>query len=341
MLGSYFLGDRAFALREQETRPLGERDLRLKVAAAGVCGTDVHIFRGEKGSAEVAPPVVLGHEFSGVVTQVGPGVQKFRVGDHVAVDPNIYCGTCLYCRRGQRQHCECLTAIGVNRDGGFAESCVVPESQAFLLRPDLPLEEGALMEPLSCCIHGIRRAEIQFGDTVCVIGGGAIGQLMVQLALLSGAGRVLLSEPVAARRDLALQNGACAAFDPTESPLEEQVAAAGLAPVDVVVECVGNTEATAQAFKVAGRGARVLLFSVPHPDATAPLPLFQVFQRELKVLGSFINPDACEQAAALLNAGKLRVSPLITHRYPLAKVREAIEKQTQPDSIKVMVLPNG
>ena len=271
MRGTYFLGNGAFETRDIPEHPLAPREVLIQVAACGVCGTDVHIYHGDKGSAEVIPPVVLGHELSGTVAAVGAAVKTLHVGDHVAVDPNCYCGECHYCRRGKKQLCTNLHAIGVNENGGFADFCYAPEAQCFLLDPELPLEYGAMAEPLACCLHGIDRAQIRTGDTVLVIGGGAIGLLMVQLAKLSGASQVLLSEPVQTRREIGLQLGANAAIDPIHEDLTARIRAlTGMDGVDVVIECVGNTIATAQALSATKRGTTVLLDASAQPRGCLP-----------------------------------------------------------------------
>lgn len=341
MKGNFFLGNSSFELRDMEFGPLGPHDVKIRNMAAGICGTDIHIYHGEKGSADVTPPVVLGHEYSGIVEETGACVTTVQAGDHVTVDPNIYCGVCDFCRNGQKQFCDHLTAIGVNFNGGFAEYSVVPDTQVFCLAQGVSFDEGAMTEPLACCLHGVELAGIRCGDTVCVIGGGAIGQLMLQLARLFGAAQVILSEPVEARRTIALELGADFAFDPTKAPLNDQIAqATGCGGVDVVIECVGKTIATTQAVAAAKKGGRILLFSVPSPDAKYELPLFEVFQKELKITGSFINPDTHQRAVNLINAGKIKSAPLITHRYGLKDLEQAILKQMECDSIKVVVHPN-
>lgn len=337
----FFMGEEKFQLQQVPMPVPGPDELLVRNAACGVCGTDIHIFHGEPGSAEVVPPVVLGHEYSGVVEETGKNVTGFKKGDHITVDPNIYCGVCRFCRGGKKQMCESMEAIGVTRDGGFAEYSVIPASQAFLLNKDLDLEAGAMAEPLACCIHGIDLANIRAGDTVLVIGGGAIGLLMVQLAKLSGASKVLLSEPVAFRRQLGEQLGADASFDPiSKNPAEEIQRLTGLQGVDVVIECVGKTAATKQAFETAAKGATVLLFSVPSVEATYQLPLFEVFKKELVIKGSFVNPDTHARAVELLNSGKVQVKPLFTHRFPLEEVEKAIEMQQSAESVKVLVIPH-
>ena len=305
MKSSYYLGNQSFEVREEQLPEIGTEDVLVKVAACGVCGTDVHIFYGDKGSAEVNPPVVLGHEFSGVVEQVGKHVQGLRKGDHVTVDPNIYCGKCHYCRIGKKQLCTSLYAIGVNRNGGFSEYCVAPETQCYLLDPSVPLEYGAMAEPLACCIHGIDRAGIHPGNTVCVVGGGAIGLMMVQLAPKAFVERHL-----------------------------------GVPGVDVVIECVGNPEASRQSLELTKRGTTVLLFSVPKAGASVDLSLEDVYQKELRIIGSLINPDTHGRAAALINSGRIILDPILTHRYPLNQVREAIFMQQSSESLKVLIKPD-
>lgn len=335
MRASFFLGNKTFEVREQELPRAGVGEVVIRNMACGVCGTDVHIYHGELGSADVTPPVVLGHEYSGVVTEVGEGVTSLRPGDHVTVDPNIYCGKCDYCRVGKKQLCEHMEAIGVTRNGGFAEYSVVPEGQAFLLSPKLPMEFGAMAEPVACCLHGIDRAEICEGDTVCIVGGGAIGLIMVQLARLAGAAKIILSEPNEKRRSVGLSLGADIAIDPAAPGAMDGFRNAA----DVVIECVGNLPAVKSAFAYAKKGANIVLFSVPKVDSKFDLPLFDVYKKELTIKGSFVNPDTHSRAVALLNAGKLNFDQIITHRFPLAQMPEAIAMQMSDQSIKVIVTP--
>lgn len=337
MKASRFLGNKTFAVTDLPTPHAGPGELVLRNQVCGVCGTDVHIYHGEPGSADVNPPVVLGHEYSGEVVEVGKGVTGFAVGDHVTVDPNIYCGHCAYCQNGKKQLCPSMEAIGVTRDGGFAQYSLIPASQAFKLEPTVPWEAAAMAEPLACCLHGIDLAGIQVGDKVCVVGGGAIGLLMVQLAKLSGASQIVLSEPNEKRRQVGLQLGANAAIDPTRPDAQEAFAQVLGGGANVVIECVGNVPAVKSAFQFAGKGATVLLFSVPKVDATFDLPLFDVYKKELTIKGSFVNPDTHARAVALINSGKVDFDPIITHRFTLDQLPEAIAMQMSDASIKVVV----
>jgi len=340
MKANYFLGDKKFEVKELPIPEVGERDVLVRVAACGICGTDVHIYHGSKGSTDVKPPVVLGHEFAGVVEKTGSLVTSIKPGDHVTVDPNIYCGKCHFCQIGKKQMCQNLYAIGVNRDGGFGEYCLVPETQCYQLDKKVPLKYGAMTEPLACCVHGIDRAKIQPGSTVCVIGGGAIGLIMVQLAKMSGASKVILSEPVAMRREIGMKVGAWGTIDPIHENIKERLADfLGSEGADVVIECVGTPVAAEQAFLAADKGATILLFSVPKPDSIYNLHLEDVFQKELTITGSMINPDTHGRAVALINSGALELEPIITHSFPVEQVEEAILMQQSVESIKVIVEP--
>lgn len=341
MKASYFLGKGSFEVRQAPELHPGPGEVVIKNMVCGVCGTDVHIFHGEPGSADVNPPVVLGHEYSGEVVEVGEGVTALKPGDHVTVDPNIYCGECVYCRNGKKQLCETMQAVGVTRDGGFGEYSLVPAAQAFKLGDSVPYEAGAMAEPVACCLHGIDLAGIKAGDRVCIVGGGAIGLIMLQLAKLSGASSLVLSEPNEKRRQVALSLGADAAIDPTAPDARSAYEAALGDGADVVIECVGNNAAVKSAFQLAKKGATIVLFSVPKVDATFDLPLFDVYKKELTIRGSFVNPDTHERAVRLISSGKLDFTSIITHRFNLDQLPEAIAMQMSSESIKVVVCPHG
>ncbi len=341
--GAFFLGaeaDPVFEVREMEFGEIGPHEVLVEVRACGVCGTDVHIYHGEKGSADVTPPVVLGHEFSGRVVEVGSEVEVVAPGDHVTLDPNMYCGRCRPCRMGRKQCCEHLFALGVNVNGGFAEYALCPDTQCYPVSKDVGFEAAAMAEPLACAIHGIDQANIREGENVLVIGGGTLGQMMCQLAQAAGASTVILSEPVKLRREVGLALGADAVIDPIHEDLVAEVAEICGAPgADVVIECVGNPRVARQAIDAAGPCGRVVLFSVPAVDATLELPLFDVYAKELTIAGSRINPDTHQRAVNLLDAGLVDVTKLITHRFGIDELEQAILTQQGSDSIKVIVTP--
>lgn len=337
MKAAVFQGKEKIVIQERPIPELRDDEVLIRVAACGVCGTDVHIYAGEKGSAQVNPPVILGHEFAGTVAAVGKAVEAWKTGDRVAVDPNIYCGKCAMCHSGKKNLCQSLSAVGVTRDGGFAEYCVVPQTQCHRLNEDIDLAWGAMSEPLSCCLHGIEMAAVRPGDNVFIIGGGAIGLLMLQLARLAGAATVAVSEPVEMRRNVAGKLRADYVFDPlTESPGEAYRQKLG-GGADVVIECAGVKAAVKQVFEVAGKGARIVFFSVPAPEAKVELPLFELYQKEWHICGSFINPDTFAAAVNLINHHKISFRQIITHTYAMEELEQAILTQAGRDSLKVIV----
>ena len=314
----------------------GPGDVLVRVAACGVCGTDHHIYHGEFATR---PPLIIGHEYAGVVEAVGEGVTDLAPGMQVAIDPNISCGICRPCRRGQVHMCRNLMALGVDMDGGFAEYSLTPRAQCYRLPEGVSLLVGAMVEPVACCVHGIDLSGICAGDTVAVIGGGAIGQILAQLARLQGAGLLVLSDPVASRREMALRLGADAVLDPTA---DEPLAAGGALEggADVVIEAVGSARTTAQAIDWAAPGATVLWFGVTPPGDTVPVEPNRVFEKELTIRGARINPHTHERALALLASGRVTVEALITQQIFLEALPDLLADGA-PDQIKTVVSPAG
>ena len=287
-----------------------ENEVIVKVKACGICGTDQHIYHGQPGSAEVEFPIVLGHELAGEVVQVGGKVTQFTAGDRVSIDPNMYCGECDYCR-GNRQHlCENLQAVGVTRNGGMGEFCAVPAANCYTLPDQLSYEEGAMIEPLGCVLHGINQIKIRPGASVLIIGGGYIGLMMLQMTKLYGASPVVVSEPDQTKHQLAIQLGADEAITPAE--LEQKPDG-----FDIVIECVGRKESMTQAVSMAKKGGSVLLFGVSAPDTKIEVKPFDIFSKELTIKGSFINPHTHDQAISLVQQGKVQIKPLLSHQFAM------------------------
>ncbi|AJA47963.1 putative L-threonine 3-dehydrogenase [Clostridium pasteurianum DSM 525 = ATCC 6013] len=337
MKAAVFYGKNNIKVEDRECRKMTENEILVKVKACGVCGTDIHIFNGEEGSAPVTPPIILGHEYSGEVVKVGNKVEDIKIGDKVVIDPNIYCGECDNCRNGKKQLCENLTALGVNIDGGFSEYCVVPKEQAYTFN-NISFEEAAMVEPTACCLHGINNIEIKPGDKVLVLGAGAIGLIMLQLAKISGASIVGVSEPIEKRRNTALELGADYVLNPMEESFKNNLNRyLGKGP-DVIIECTGNKYVIESAFDIAKRGTRILLFGVSSPDVKVEISPFEIFKKELIIKGSLINPDTHLSALNLITSGKINVKPLITNKFELDKVEEALEMQKSVESVKVLVV---
>jgi L-iditol 2-dehydrogenase len=308
----------------------------VQVAACGVCGTDVHLLHG---GFRAHYPLLPGHEFSGTVVEAGAGVTHLAVGDRVVIDPNIACGQCPYCRRGLIHFCENLTALGVDLPGGFAEYSVLPAAQAYRVPESLSFEAAAFTEPLACCLHGLDRACIAAGDRVVLLGAGPIGLLMLQLVRLAGAATVMVSEPVATKRELAASLGADEVVDPNQDDLAARVRARTEIGADVVIECVGAAATVSQALTLPRRGGRVVLFGVSPKEAEVPVRPYDVFINELTLVGSYINPFTHARALELLAAGRVRVEPLISHRLPLSRFPQALDLAGGGSAMKVIVAP--
>ena len=319
---------------EEVPRPVpGLRDLLVRVEACGICGSDRHMYRGEFPTAR---PVTLGHEFSGIVEEAGAAVEGFRIGTRVTGDPNISCGHCTDCLAGRPNLCAGLSAIGVHRDGGFAEYVLVPAGQAVALPAALDPLHGAFCEPVACCLHAIDVARIPPGGSVVILGGGVIGLLMVELALQAGAGAVVLSTRQAPRRQLALLLGAHHAVDAGADPVA-QIGAILPRGADVVIECAGVGATFRQSIQVARRGGTVVMFGVvPEGEQVAVSP-FELLTKELRLESAWLNPLTHGRAAELIAGGALSLDRLITRSISLDEVPAAIAGAPDFGEIKLVM----
>ena len=311
-------------------------EVLVRVHACGICGTDVHIFHGDEGAAPTPRGTVLGHEFAGEVAAVGDGVTNCRVGDRVCVDPNKLCGQCRFCRGGVGHFCEDMIGIGTTVNGGFAEYVAVPESQVYVVRPDLPYAVAAMTEPVSCCLHGMDLCDVTCGSTVAVIGCGMIGLIMLQLAKLRGAAKIIAVEPVEVKRQQALALGADLVLDPAAG-LEAQLAAHGIDQIDRVIECVGHPVTIAQAIAIAGKYSTVMMFGLTAPAQEVSIRPFEIFKKEITLKASFINPYTFPRALALLESGKLDVSSMVSTFAPLEELPEILRDPARRRDGKVII----
>ncbi len=311
MKSAVFYGKHDLRIEEHKMPEVGPKDVLIKVKACGVCGTDVHIYEGDKGAAEVTPPTILGHEFSGVIAKVGSKVKDYKEGDRVCIDPNCYCGSCEPCRNGVAHYCEHMIGYGTTVNGGFAEYCAVNERQVYKLGDNTTFEQGAMTEPVACCLHGMDMCEIRPGHQVVVIGGGMIGLLMLQLAKLAGAARVALLEPVASKREVAKKLGADICIDPINEDVKARLKDEGMTWINTVIECVGRPSTIEQAIDIAGNKAVVMMFGLTKPDETISVKPFEIFKKELELKASYINPYTQKRALDLIDSGRLDVSSMV------------------------------
>jgi 2-desacetyl-2-hydroxyethyl bacteriochlorophyllide A dehydrogenase len=308
--------------------PVGKGELRIKVEAAGICGTDVHIFRGEYLGTY---PVIPGHEFSGTVEETGEGVDRIRPGDFVAVEPNLSCGNCEACLNNRQNFCEHWEAVGVTLPGGFAEYAVVPEKAAFNVGR-LPRLAALFVEPLSCVLHGVERARIRMGDRVLILGAGPIGILLSMTIRLRGACDITQVDRNEARLELARQHGA-RVFSSLDGLAKDAY--------DVVVEASGSKFLMEAGVGLVRKGGTVLLFGVPRRDERLELPAFTLFEKGLTLLSSYTSVRNSIQAVRLLESGRIDPSPLVSHQLPLEEFERGVSliERGEAGVMKVAILP--
>jgi len=304
----------------------------IKVEACGICGTDIHVIRGE--FAPTRYPIIPGHEFCGEVVAVGSEVRNLEVGDFVAVDPSLFDGTCRQCRLGRFNLCEHWNAIGVgSANGACAELVAVPAVNAFRLPTDIPRSWGALVEPLSCAVHGLDQVGIKAADDYLIYGAGTMGLLLGQLVKDSGAERLDIVDTNPKRHALAKRLGA----DRVATSAAELDRPEGW---DVVIDATGAVPAIEDGIRRVARGGTFLMFGVANADAKATISPFRIYNDEIKIIGSMAVLHSFERALALLAKGVIDSEAMITDRFSLDDYSKAIDAFLSGRGLKVQVAPN-
>ncbi len=309
----------------------GPDDVLIQVGAAGICGTDLHIFHGEY---EAVYPLVPGHEFSGTVVACGEHIRRFKVGDRVTADPNIPCNRCAACQRNEPNQCENLAAIGVTRDGGFARYVVAPEGNVFPIG-DLSFTAAALVEPLACVVWGLKRVQVQPGDSALIFGAGPMGCLTLQALRSVGAAKVVVTDTVPWRLEQAARLGATETIlaDDKQSQRLKAIAPKGY---DIVADVTGIPKVLEQTFGYARARGKIWVFGVCPVDAPATFIPYDVFRKDLSIIGSFAVNRTFHESIALIQSGAVLVEPLISHRIPLESFVEGIDlAEHDPRRMKV------
>ncbi|NLV15295.1 galactitol-1-phosphate 5-dehydrogenase [Haloarcula argentinensis] len=326
---------------EERDRPdPADDEVLVQVGACSVCMTDYHMYHG---TFAAETPLVLGHEGAGTVAEVGADVDRFAVGDRVAINPTVPCNACSYCKRGETHLCENNTSIGgagdTILDGAFADYVRVPAINVEDIG-DMSFERAALAEPLACCVHGVEQTDIKPGDSVGIIGAGPIGLLLLQAFRNAGAAPIVVSELDDERRELAADLGADAVIDPNEADPEEAIPAAAGGPVDVGAEAIGLVPTIKQANAVTGPGGSTLIFGVPDQEATMEVSPFDVFFDEVDYRGSFsLTTEDFERAITLLRHERIDAETLITERIGLDDLPTAFERMGNAEGLKKVVVP--
>jgi L-iditol 2-dehydrogenase len=306
----------------------------VKVAAVGVCGSDVHFYaHGNIGTMIMSEPFVLGHELSGVITAVGSDVDPSRVGKRVAIEPQRPCRTCNECRHGRYNLCPSIIFYAVPHvNGAFTEYVTIQDDFAFDLPDNVSFEAGALLEPLSVAIWSCQKAQISVGTRVLIAGAGPIGVIMAQTAKAFGASEIIITDTVESRREFALGYGATRAMDPSKETVR------GL-DVDVFIDATGVSRAVYEGIKAVGPNGRAILVGMGDDDVLLPIDYIQ--SHEIWVTGIFRYTNTWPTAIELVSTGKVNLDALVSHRFNLDQVEEALQAPKLPGAMKPVVLPNG
>lgn len=336
---------RKLELADVERPTLRPDDVLVRVAACGICGSDVHGYDGSSGRR--VPPIIMGHEAAGTVVEVGSNVDRAQIGDRVTFDSTISCGRCDACSRGQVNLCVDRRVLGVScadyrQHGAFGEFVAVPQGILYRLPHELPFKHAALIEPVSVAVHAVDRLEVSSGERAVVVGSGMIGLLVIQALRIAGCREVIAIDLDASRLDLAKELGATTTINPTQTDaVQAVIELTGGDGAEIAVEVVGNAAALATAIGCVRRGGRVGLIGNLAPEV--PFPLQAVVTRELTLVGNCSSAGEYPRAIELVASGAIRVAPLISAIAPLVDGPHWFERlyAREPGLMKVILQPTG
>jgi 2-desacetyl-2-hydroxyethyl bacteriochlorophyllide A dehydrogenase len=300
----------------------------VQTKAAGICGSDLHILAGEFPPTPY--PITPGHEFSGVVHTLGPGVREVKVGDRVAVDPSLFCGACRYCHAGRGNLCTEWGAIGDTVSGAFAEYVIAPATNTYLMPDSMTFAAGALVEPMSCVVHGLHRLNLRAGSEVLIIGGGTIGLSLLHAVRRAGGFVVDVVALDATRLERATGFGA----DHTATDAATLVAARGHG-YDYVIEATGVPSAAQSALGVLDRGGTLLISGVAPEHGRLELSPFTVYNEEQTILGSMAVLNSFSPALTIVGSGAIDVERMVTHVFALDEFDEALAVMRARQGLKI------
>ena len=322
----------------------GPYELLIRVAACGICGSDVHGYDGSSGRR--IPPIVMGHEAAGVVERAGQGVTAFKKGDRVTFDSTISCGECDPCRRGEMNLCDRRQVLGVScgdyrRNGAFAEFLVVPAHITYRLPDNLPFAEAAMLEAVAVALHAVSLAPITRDSTALILGAGTIGLLVQQALRVAGCSHVFVADIDETRLQLSSKLGASSVLQSGPSLSNEIAKLTGGAGVDVAIEAVGINPTVAAAIDNVRKGGKVVLVGNIAPEAT--INLQKVVTRQIRLQGSCASAGEYPRAMELMSAGRMNVKPLITAIAALADGPRWFERlyRREPNLMKVVLAPGA
>jgi len=330
-------------LRQVPLPEIGLQDVLVRVQAASICGTDLHIYQWDRWSQRrIKPPLVFGHEFCGVVERVGAEVTTVREGDFVSAEMHLACGHCYQCRTGQSHICQNVRIIGVDLDGCFAEFVKIPQSNIWKIDPAIPVDYAAVLDPLGNAVHTVLAGKIA-GLSVAITGCGPIGLFAIAVAKACGGGPIFATEPHPYRQKLAQKMGATLVIDSSKTDAAAEVIAQtqGVG-ADVVLEMSGNPDGVRQAFQMLRRGGRISLLGIPSKPMELDLASDIIFKgATVQGINGRRVFETWYQMQALLKSGRLDISPLITNRIAMSDYEQGMALLLSGNASKVLMYPNG
>ena len=339
MKAAVFLGNRKIQIQEPAIPEPAADQVLIKITGCGVCGTDAHIFSGELDVAK--PPVVIGHEITGIIEAIGSKVSGFRPGQTISVDPVIACGKCSYCHSGQPNLCRNRTTIGYVWDGGFQQYMVAPATHIYPISAEVGIKGGILVETLACVINGHNRLQPQAGKSALILGAGTVGCLWNQLLRQSPITHLLQTEIVPFRQQMAAELGADHVINPRATNLAEAVFSKFPEGVDYIIDATGDADAIAEALPLVRRGGTFMIFGVCAQNAKITISPFDIYEREMKIIASKMPPQTLDPAVRLIESGRINFDKLVTTIMPLEQTATAFDMfETQKNSVlKIAIDP--
>ncbi|HIE14136.1 TPA: NAD(P)-dependent alcohol dehydrogenase [Candidatus Bathyarchaeota archaeon] len=321
---------------------IGPEDVLIKIRAVGICGSDVHYYlHGKAASFVVKMPLILGHECSGEIVDVGSKVNNLEFGQRVVIEPGFTCGKCQYCLEGRYNLCRAVRFYGTPPyNGVFSEYAVAPGRNVYPLPDNMSFEEGALIEPLAVGMMAAKRGAVSVEDTVAVLGAGTIGQMALRSVLARGVMEVYVTDVLDYRLEYAEKAGASVTINPLKDDVSKRVSELTKGKgVDVVIEASGAEEAVRQAFRIVKPGGRILLIGITS-SIELKVPLAETVTKELDILGVFRYANVFPVAIKCVSSGKIEVKSLITHKFPFDKIIEGfkthINKMGNPMKVQII-----
>ncbi|MFG6117947.1 zinc-dependent alcohol dehydrogenase family protein [Thalassobacillus sp. B23F22_16] len=311
----------------------GEGEVTIKVENIGICGTDIHIFKGEFLSPY---PIIPGHEFSGVIHEIGEGVSHFLEGDRVTADPSLFCGACEFCLTNRGNHCENWGALGNTVDGSMAEYVKVPVKNVVKLPDSMSFQEGAFIEPMACVVHGMNRLDLKVGDRVLLFGAGAMGQQLIQSVKMAGASELVVVDISQEKLDLSRKWGATKVVhsDNISEALNENDYPHGF---DVVIDATGIPKVIEQALSYLGPTGKYLQFGVTPDDAKIEVNPFKLYNKDWTLLGSMAINHTFIPAFHWVKEGRIQIDHLITKEISLEDMVDFLNGPRNPNDLKVQI----